>query len=419
MSVSSLEFSARGDKLRREQKERLQRKTAKADSERAAARRVAALLAREQELKRQSQIAIQNRQDALRQREEAHAAQNQGVVFSAQLQAVPLVHENTHGIRRSADKVLLPPSIGSSLLQQGASVNGSPFFHIQRPSGTSTHCGVLSYEAAEGTIALPPKVIRSLWGPDATEVSCSGTVRVNYVRLDRGNYVRFQPRHAAFQKAVGDDIRECLEGCLATHSCLSEGDWLRVSVGEQEHDLQVLNLRPASAVSVIDTEMEAEVEPSAEAESQLAVEAEAAAERDRQLSDSLAEERRSAEEAERDSEAAAVVSQLAAERSKSKQAALPAEPPSSCEEALVTCVLRFPDGRRAHRRFRVSDALQSLFDFSDAWASAEEAVGGYQLVALLPRRPIHPSLCSQHVTLKQAGLLHGSETLMLEPLPCS
>jgi hypothetical protein len=63
--------------------------------------------------------------------------------------------------------------------------------------------------------------------------------------------VQFQPRHAAFQKVVGDDIRECLEGCLATHSCLSEGDWLRVSVREQQHDLQVLNLRPASAVSVI------------------------------------------------------------------------------------------------------------------------------------------------------------------------
>lgn len=51
----------------------------------------------------------------------------------------------------------------------------------------------------------------------------------------------------------------------------------------------------------------------------------------------------------------------------SKRAALPEEPSSSASEPLVTCVLRYPDGRRAQRRFRVSDALQSLFDFSDAW----------------------------------------------------
>lgn len=57
-------------------------------------------------------------------------------------------------------QVLLPSSVGSSLLQQGASVNGAPFFHVQMPSGASTHVGVLSYEAAEGTIALPPKVVR-------------------------------------------------------------------------------------------------------------------------------------------------------------------------------------------------------------------------------------------------------------------
>lgn len=57
-------------------------------------------------------------------------------------------------------QVLLPSSVGTSLLQQGASVNGAPFFHVQTPSGASTHVGVLSYEAAEGTIALPPKVVR-------------------------------------------------------------------------------------------------------------------------------------------------------------------------------------------------------------------------------------------------------------------
>ena len=68
-----------------------------------------------------------------------------------------------------------------------------------------------------------------------------------------GKYVKFQPRHAAFQKAAGDDVSGVLEAALAAHSCLSTGDWLRVAAGEggSLHDLQVLELRPGTAVSVI------------------------------------------------------------------------------------------------------------------------------------------------------------------------
>lgn len=420
--MSGLDFKTRGDKLRREQKERLQRKAAKVAAEVAIAQRVAERVSLEQEAKRQARLAAQQMQDALKQQEEAHVARNHGVVCTAQLQAVPLVQENLRGIRRSADKVLLPSSIGALLLQQGASVNGAPFFQIQTPSGASTHGGVLSYDAAEGTIALPPKVVRSLWGPNATAEACTGTVRVNYVRLDRGSYVKFQPRHAAFQKSVGDDVRDCLEASLATHSCLSTGDWLRVSTGEKEHDLRVLNLQPASAVSIIDTEMEAEVEPSVETEARIAAEAQEATERARQLADTQAKQRLRDEDAARQAATNATAAQEAAAHaeavSQSKRAALPEEPSSATDEPVVTCVLRFPDGRRAQRRFRISDALQSLFDFSDAWASDGEAIGLYQLVALMPRRPLHPSLCSPHFTLQQAGLQHGSETFMLEALPC-
>jgi UBX domain len=49
-----------------------------------------------------------------------------------------------------------------------------------------------------------------------------------------------------------------------------------------------------------------------------------------------------------------------------KEAALPEEPPMTAPDPLVTCALRFPDGSRLTRRFRTSDLLQSLFDFTDA-----------------------------------------------------
>lgn len=47
-----------------------------------------------------------------------------------------------------------------------------------------------------------------------------------------------------------------------------------------------------------------------------------------------------------------------------KEAALPEEPPA--KEADLICVLRLPNGTRLSRRFRTSDLLQTLFDFTDA-----------------------------------------------------
>ena len=65
-------------------------------------------------------------------------------------------------------------------------VAGTPFFELRTASGARTHVGVLEYSAAEGTVALPLQVIRSLWGPDATLDAATGLLRVKFVRLNKG-----------------------------------------------------------------------------------------------------------------------------------------------------------------------------------------------------------------------------------------
>lgn len=152
---------------------------------------------------------------------EADIANNRGIAFEARLQTVPLdASANTRGIKRAADKargthvcvahlvthdtfstgfrqqarnqttwplqVLLPASVGASLLQQDAMVAGTPFFELRTASGARTHVGVLDYSAAEGTVALPLQVIRSLWGPDATLDAATGLLHVKFVRLNKG-----------------------------------------------------------------------------------------------------------------------------------------------------------------------------------------------------------------------------------------
>ena len=51
-------------------------------------------------------------------------------------------------------------------MNQGASKNGGLLFELKTPSGRATHAGLLEFTAPEGTVALPKKVIRSLWGPE-------------------------------------------------------------------------------------------------------------------------------------------------------------------------------------------------------------------------------------------------------------
>ena len=66
-----------------------------------------------------------------------------------------------------------------------------------------------------------------------------------------GEYARFQPRTAEFQRAVGEDVRGALEAALARHSALTQGDWIRVPFGGQDFELLVQKTRPGKAVSVI------------------------------------------------------------------------------------------------------------------------------------------------------------------------
>jgi ubiquitin fusion degradation protein 1 len=201
----------------------------------------------------------------------------------------------------------------------------------------------------------------------------------------------FQPRSATFQADVGADIREVLEAALRQHSCLTRGDWLTVqhaiggsgggsgSGGEagveqqqdvqqqgqqyqqqpqyQRYDLKVCELHPegAGAVSVIDTDLEAEINPSIETEERIREEYEAAAQRAAEAALAAAAAARQQQEAE----AAAVEEAAQRERWRlAKEAALPPEPPAGAAGPTAACLFRFPDGGRHSRRFLLSSPLQ-------------------------------------------------------------
>lgn len=213
------------------------------------------------------------------------------------------------GIRRAADKILLPASAGRLLMDQGAPKNGAMHFELVCPaSGAHTHAGLLEFTGPEGQVALPRAVAEALWGPDpaqgggpealwgpdAAPGGGSGGARavlVRYRRLPRGERVVLQPRAASFQGEVGAGLREALEAVLGARSTLTEGD--SVSVGA--HVLRVRELHPEGQVSLLDTELEADIAASLETEERIGREERAAR---RRLEALAAEDLRTAREAE-------------------------------------------------------------------------------------------------------------------------
>lgn len=90
---------------------------------------------------------------------------------------------------------------------------------------------------------------------------CQGEVRVKYKRLERGTFVRFTPEQASFQTEVGDAMEALLQDTLMKHTALSQGDWVEVPCGENVYRLQVMDLEPGPAVSLIDTDLRYAHEP--------------------------------------------------------------------------------------------------------------------------------------------------------------
>ena len=375
--------------------------------------------ARQQE---RDEEARQRKLELVRLEEEAQAArervleENNGVVWSSKLiqVAAPPDAAASKGIKRAADKILLPPSAGVSLLNQEAMRNGAYFFELKHPSGRSTHAGLLEFTAAEGFVALPRKVARCLWGPNADPAACEGELHVSYKRLPKATRAVFQPRSALFQETVGEGMREALEKALFQHSALTVGDWIEVEHEGQVFDLRVRELEPAAAVSVIDTEVEAEVHPSVETEERIVAE-ELEAQRRLAVAAAAAKAALDAEEAQKLVKAEELARKLALMAEKT--AGLPPEPPvagggapTTTTTTTATCLFRFPDGTKHTRRFSFTDPVQILFDFVDSKGASGYMPGQYRLVTQYPRHVFDVSTGAGEIEIGSTALGGGGDS---------
>ncbi|KAL6884600.1 hypothetical protein ACP4OV_010536 [Aristida adscensionis] len=250
------------EKLEREQRERMQRAKAKAERERRAkaeaARRRDALEASHRE----------RRLDAARAQEEADQKMEEvmqlgkGISFSHMFEA--LRYDGP------GDKIKLPPSSFKELSDEGALDKGPMYFKLskvrdnvpgasrqEQDAREATCCGVLEFTAREGSAELPQHVWNNLFKTDSPDVPL---IEVKYVSLPKGTYAKLKPEGVGFSDLPNH--RAVLETALRNHATLSENDAVVVNYGLLQYKLRVLELKPASSVSVLETDVEVDIEGS-------------------------------------------------------------------------------------------------------------------------------------------------------------
>ncbi|KAG0589348.1 hypothetical protein M758_1G014300 [Ceratodon purpureus] len=271
------ELRAAKAKWEKEQKEKKERARKRLEQEKKA---------REEAAKRQEALEAAQRIRRMEESAAALAAAEQeqedleagdGIIYHRVFKALSIVGKG--------DKIRLPPSSFEQLSSQSAIDKGPMFFEVSavyQPSRSSpasssstnleengessktrlTHAGVLEFTAEEGFVELPPHVWRNAGFTDPEYLSSSshtGTpeARVRYVRLPKGTYAKLQPEGRDFADVINH--KAVLETELRQHASLTQGDLLTVQHGGIDYGLRVLELKPQSNISVLETDLEVDV----------------------------------------------------------------------------------------------------------------------------------------------------------------
>ncbi|KAJ4811682.1 Ubiquitin fusion degradation protein 1 [Rhynchospora pubera] len=152
----------------------------------------------------------------------------------------------------AGDKIIMPPSALDRLA----------FLHIQYPmlfelhndaTNRISHCGVLEFVAEEGTIYMP------YWMMQNMLLQEGDVVRVKNATLPKGIYVKLQPHTSDFLDI--SNPKAILETTLRNFSCLTTGDSIMVAYNNKKYYIDIIETKPASAISIIETDCEVDFAP--------------------------------------------------------------------------------------------------------------------------------------------------------------
>ncbi|KAM5583565.1 ubiquitin recognition factor in ER-associated degradation protein 1 [Rosa sericea] len=150
------------------------------------------------------------------------------------------------------DKIIMPPSALDRLASMH--VDYPMLFELNNTTaGRVTHCGVLEFVADEGLIYVP------YWMMENMLLQEGDIVQVKNKSLVKGTYVKLQPHTKDFLDI--SNPKAILETTLRSYSCLTTGDTIMVPYNNKKYYINIVEAKPSSAISIIETDCEVDFAP--------------------------------------------------------------------------------------------------------------------------------------------------------------
>ena len=151
----------------------------------------------------------------------------------------------------SGDKILLPQSALETLARMN--VQYPMLFQLSNSSmGRRTHCGVCEFTAPEGKCSIPFWMMQNLMLAEGSLIS------VKNVSLPKATFVKFKPQSVDFLEI--SNPRVVLENNLRKYTCATTGDQIVINYLGKNIYLDIVEVRPAGAASIVETDMEVDFE---------------------------------------------------------------------------------------------------------------------------------------------------------------
>ncbi|KAK4258306.1 hypothetical protein QN277_007766 [Acacia crassicarpa] len=152
----------------------------------------------------------------------------------------------------SGDKIIMPPSALDRLAS--LHIDYPMLFELRNDAAERvSHCGVLEFIAEEGMIYMP------YWMMENMLLQEGDMVRVKNVTLPKGTYVKLQPHTKDFLDI--SNPKAILETTLRNFSCLTAGDSIMVAYNNKKYYIDIIETKPANAISIIETDCEVDFAP--------------------------------------------------------------------------------------------------------------------------------------------------------------
>ncbi|KAF7722911.1 hypothetical protein EC973_002591 [Apophysomyces ossiformis] len=156
----------------------------------------------------------------------------------------------------SGDKIILPAAALEELLQTEQQHQSPWTFELRHPHTKAIlHGGVKEFSGlGETTVQIPP------WMLDSMDLKDGQHIVIQRKDLPKGTWTKLRPLSQNYNEIT--DYRAALESQLRTHyNTLTSGQMLTCRYGSRDYSFLVVDLKPAAAVCITDTDLEVDIEP--------------------------------------------------------------------------------------------------------------------------------------------------------------